>query len=103
MMKYFIPFILFYGALVNANEITLAVDDCGPLARDDLGVIFSPKPRAQGWYYFAKGSAMNVCPKLINARKVVGYEENYCENHKPLDPKECDYLKVFVITEYINE
>ncbi len=95
--------ILFYGSFVNASEIELFVDDCGPLGRGELGVVFSPKPRKQGWYYFVKGNATNVCPKLMNAIRVVGYEEGYCENYKPRYSKECEYLKVFVIKEYINE
>jgi len=103
MRRYLILFLIFYGSLAHANEITLAVDDCGPLGREGLGVVFSPKPRKQGLYYFAKGHAKDVCPKLLNASKVVGYEEGYCKSHIPLDPKECGYLKVFVITEYINE
>lgn len=94
---------MFYSSLASANEMTFAVDDCGPLGREDLGVIFSPKPRKQGWHYFAKGNAMEVCPKLINAKRVVGYEQDYCENYKPLHPKECGHIKVFVITGYINE
>ncbi len=103
MIRYLVLAIGLYGSLVNAGDIQLAVDDCGPLARGELGVVFSPKPRREGWYYFAKGNAMDVCPKLVGAARVVGYEERYCENYKPVHPKECGHIKVFVIKEYIYE
>ncbi len=103
MTKYLVLLICLYASLVNAEDIELVVDDCGPLGRGDLGVVFSPKPRKQGWYYFAKGNAMDVCPKLVNAGRIIGYEEEYCKNYKPDHPKECEYIKVFVIKKYINE
>ncbi|WP_444903077.1 hypothetical protein ACJJIU_15135 [Microbulbifer sp. CnH-101-E] len=103
MARYLVLLILLCSASVNAIDIELVVDDCGPLARGELGVVFSPKPRKQGWYYFAKGDATDVCPKLMDAVRIVGYEEDYCKNHNPIHPKECEYLKVFIIKEYINE
>jgi hypothetical protein len=83
------------------KEITIEVDDCGPLGRGSLGVVFSLKPHGSGKSYFAEGKASVVCPKLTTAIKVVGYEEDYCLKHKPLYIDECSYRKVFVITEYI--
>ena len=86
----------------DPKKIRVVVDDCGPLARGELGVVFSLAPGTLRKKYFAKGSAMDICPKLVNAKYVVGYEKSYCENYEPFDPKECEYAKVFVIKEYVH-
>ena len=103
-MKYLVFLIgLFCSALAHAKDIKIVVDDCGPLARGELGVVFSLAPRVSGKSYFAKGKAMEICPKLVNAKYVVGFEEEYCKNHMPRHPSECGNRKVFVIKEYIFE
>jgi hypothetical protein len=94
---------LFCSVIAHAKDIKVVVDDCGPLARGELGVVFSLAPHGSGKGYFAKGKAMETCPKLVNAKYVVGYEEDYCKNYKPYHPSECGNLKVFVIKEYIVE
>ena len=95
--------ILTFSHLSFAKELKVEVDDCGPLARGELGVVFSLKPHGKGKGYFAKGSAYEVCPKLTKAKYVIGYEEDYCKNHKPFDKNECGVIKVFVIQKYIFE
>ncbi|MDP5460493.1 hypothetical protein [Alishewanella sp. SMS8] len=89
--------------LANANQLKVEVDDCGPLARGELGVVFSLKPHGIGKSYFTKGSANDVCPKLTSAKYVVGYIEDLCKNHKPRNNQECGVLQVFVIQKYVNK
>lgn len=103
MIKYLVILISLFASSVFAEEIQIEVDDCGPLRRGDLGVVFSPKPRTSGVTYFTKGSAMEVCVRLTTAKSVIGYEEPYCKNYKPVYPHECESIKVFVIKEYIFE
>lgn len=91
----------FFCSVVYAQDIKIEVDDCGPLARGELVVVFSTKPHGAGQSYFAKGPLAEVCTKLTEAKYVIGYEEPYCENHKPFDPRECEHRKVFVIKEYV--
>ncbi|WP_133468926.1 hypothetical protein [Paraglaciecola marina] len=85
------------------QDIEIEVDDCGPLGRGELGVVFSLKPHGSGVSYFAKGPAMEVCMNLTRAKRVIGYEEPYCKNYQPVHPQECSYIKVFVIKDYIFE
>ena len=89
--------------LAHAAQLKVQVDDCGPLARDELGVVFSLKPYGHGKTYFSLGSAYQFCPKLTSAKYVLGYAEDLCKNYKPRNKNECGVLKVFVIQEYINK
>ena len=85
----------------SANEVVqLKVYDCGPLARGELGVVFSTGEYGSGQTYFSKGKATVVCSKLVNAEKVSGYESNYCEKYKPENPHECKHIKIFEILKY---
>jgi hypothetical protein len=93
--------LLSFNVVANGNQIKIEVDDCGPLARDKLGVVFSLKPHGNGKSYFANGSAYELCPKLTSAKYVKGYEEDLCKNYKPRHKKECGVQKVFVIQQYI--
>lgn len=87
----------------SARGLKLSIDDCGPLARDELGVVFTARLHGTTKTYFAKGVASEVCPKLDKANYVIGVEEPYCKNFKPLSPKECGTLKVFVIHEFVYD
>ena len=104
-MRKFIISVIFLSLIDTsfASEIKVQIADCGPLARENLGVVFSLKPHGSGKAYFAKGRASEVCPKLTAAKYVIGYEEDYCDNHRPLYEKECGVKKVFVIKEYVLE
>ena len=73
MIKYLVILISLFTSSVFAEEIKIEVDDCGPLGRGELGVVFSPKPLTSGVTYFAKGTAMEVCAKLTTARRVIVY------------------------------
>ncbi len=84
-----------------AQNIEVEVDDCGPLDREGLGVVFSLKPHGSGKSYFAKGNAFELCPELLSAKRVIGYAEPYCKNHKPIDERECEHRKVFVIEQFV--
>lgn len=101
MTRYLTLLIGLWCSVVFAQDIEVEVDDCGPLAREGLGVAFSLKPHGSGQSYFAKGSAMEICPKLVTAKRVIGYEEPYCKNYKPAHARECEHIKVFVIKEYV--
>jgi len=103
MFKYLIIVLSLVCSTAHAQDIEIEVDDCGPLGRGELGVVFSLKPHGSGISYFAKGPAMEVCTKLTTAKRVIGYEEPYCKNHEPMHPKECEHRKVFVVKEYIFE
>ncbi|WP_445361306.1 hypothetical protein ACJJIL_04930 [Microbulbifer sp. EKSA005] len=103
MIKYTVICLGLFCSMVHAKDIEIEVDDCGPLARGELGVVFSLKPHGSGISYFAKGPAMEVCTNLTKAKRVIGYVEPYCKNFEPIHPKECDHRKVFVIKEYIFE
>ena len=103
MFKKLVVLIGLFSSVAFAEDIQIEVDDCGPLARGELGVVFSLKPHGSGITYFAKGPVAEVCTKLTTAKRVIGYEEPYCKNHKPVHPQECDHIKVFVIKEYIFE
>ncbi|QFT53776.1 hypothetical protein FIU95_04205 [Microbulbifer sp. THAF38] len=45
---------------------------------------------------------MDICPKLMNGVRIVDYKEGYCKNYKPIHLKECEYLKIFIVKDYIN-
>ena len=103
-MRKLLTFLILFNVcyLANAEQLRVEVDDCGPLARDELGAVFSLKPHGSGKSYFAKGSANDVCPKLTSAKYVVGFVEDLCKNHKPRNKHECGVLQVFVIQKFIN-
>ena len=86
-----------------AEKVLVKPGDCGPLARGELGVVFSTEPCGAGQKYFVKGSAMNICPKIMNAKAISGIESNYCDNYTPRDKRECKSIKVLTITEYHND
>jgi hypothetical protein len=83
-----------------AEEVRVKPRECGPLARGELGVVFSTEPYGQRQTYFVKGSAMDVCPKIMSAKAISGTESNYCDNYTPSDKRECKAIKVLTITEY---
>lgn len=101
MSKYIAIILSLFLSSAHAKDIEIEVDDCGPLARGELEVVFSLKPHDSGIYYFAKGPVMDVCTNLTTAKRVIGYEEPYCKHYEPMHPKECDQIKVFVIKEYV--
>ncbi len=103
VFKYIVIILGLFCSTALAQDIEIEVDDCGPLGRGELGVVFSLKPHGSGVSYFAKGPAMEVCTKLIKAKRVIGYEEPYCKNYEPVHPKECEHIKVFVIKDFIFE
>ena len=87
----------------SAEKIQLTPYDCGPLGRGELGVVFSTGPLGSGQAYFVKGSATEICPKIMEAKSISGYASNYCDNYQPQDERECKSIKVFTITEYQSE
>ncbi|ACV26647.1 hypothetical protein [Kangiella koreensis] len=80
------------------KEIVLTPNDCGPLARGELGVVFSAQNSNGQQMYFVEGAAGDICPRLMSAGSVTGFESNYCDNYEPLSKNECDSIKVFTIT-----
>ena len=101
-MKKFIChiFFVFISASCSAESHRLKPYDCGPLARADLGVVFSAGKPASRQTYFVKGKASDICPKLMLAESISGFETDYCANYEPKDKKECGVIKVFTIIEY---
>lgn len=80
--------------------VSVKPHDCGPLARNVLGVVFSADKKTSRQTYFVEGSAGDTCPKLMSVESVAGYESNYCDNYEPLNPTECDSIKIFTITDF---
>lgn len=103
MLKHLIMIISLCSSMAFAQTVKVEVDDCGPLARGELGVVFRIKPHESGIGYFTKGEASEICPKLHKAKYIIGREEPYCKNYKPYHIRECEHLKVFVIEEYVFE
>ena len=94
---------VFFTYTVSAEQLKIEVEDCGPVARAELGVTFKTKPHGFGKSYLTKGKAYDVCPKLTSAKKVLGYVEDICKNHKPRNAKECGKINVFVVKKYISK
>lgn len=104
-MRKLLIFIILFSTYTLADDqlLKIEVDDCGPLARGKLGVVFSSKPHGSGKSYFTEGSAYELCPKLTSSKYVIGYEEDICTNYKPRNKQECGVVKVFVIQNHLNE
>jgi hypothetical protein len=88
--------------VAHAEKVLLKPYDCGPLARGELGVVFSVGESGNGQAYFVKGNASHICPKLMSAKGVFGFESDYCENYEPVNPNECGAIKIFTIIGYQN-
>ena len=95
--------VLFISVAVHAEKIAIKANDCGPLARGELGVVFHTLDNGKRQTYFAKGKAHDICPKIMNSITVTGYELGLCERNKPETPNECFTIKEFVILSYQNE
>lgn len=80
--------------------VSVKASDCGPLARGELGVVFSADRDSGRQVYFVEGVAGHICPELMSVESVVGYESNYCDKYEPLNPNECDSIKTFTITAF---
>ncbi len=89
------------GCIHDSNEVTIVVDDCGPVARPELGVVFSSAPHGTGESYITAGMASQVCPKITEAKMIKGYIEDICLNYEPRHADECGTRNIFVITEII--
>ena len=80
------------GTEVEVNPI-----DCGPLAREEFGVVFSAMSGNEKQTYFVKGRAMDLCPKILENSILRGVEYELCRNYTPENPYECDAIKEFVL------
>ncbi len=100
-----IPFVilmLLFSVIVHAEKIAVKAKDCGPLDRDNLGVVFYVLSNGKKQTYFTTGKADIICPKLMESKMVSGYEMGLCERNKPFSPEECTTIKEFVILDYKN-
>ena len=95
--------VLFISATAHAENIAIKAYDCGPLARGELGVVFSTQNNGKRQTYFTRGKAHMVCPKIMNSTSITGYELGLCERNKPESPNECFTIKEFVILSNQNE
>ena len=73
--------------------------DCGPLAREEFGIVFSAIDQNVKQAYFVKGKATELCPIILKNTTLTGYEFNLCRNYKPENPFECGTIKEFVLIE----
>ncbi|MCF6442298.1 hypothetical protein L1077_23000 [Pseudoalteromonas luteoviolacea] len=85
------------------QTVTLKPYECGPLARNNFGVVFSVVQPSNRQAYFVKGEASDVCPKLLSAEYVIGVGSSYCANKDSSNEHECSSIKIFSIIEYQND
>ncbi|AWF81003.1 hypothetical protein BTJ40_09360 [Microbulbifer sp. A4B17] len=97
---FFLLLAMFLSAPCFSEKIRLKPYDCGPLARGELGVVFSTGELGNGQTYFVNGKASDLCPQLMSEKSVSGYEPNYCANYEPVNREECGVIKIFTITRY---
>lgn len=83
----------------SRDIISVKANDCGPLARGKLGVVFNTDKESGRQTYFVEGNAEDVCPQLMSADLVTGFESSYCNNYQRLSLNECGAIKIFTITE----
>jgi hypothetical protein len=95
--------VLLTPTMVFAERIAIKAEDCGPLAREDLGVVFYVVNEGKRKTYFAKGNAQDICPKLMKSKTVSGYEIDLCQKDTQISEQECATIKEFVIQSYRNE
>ena len=70
--------------------------DCGPLSREEFGVVFTALRNNERRTYFVKGRASNICPKIMETKVLAGRVSDLCENYTPEDQNECIEIKEFV-------
>ena len=77
MMKKIALFILLNAAaqLGHAEKVGIFPKDCGPLAREEYGVVFYIEDGTNRVTYFMKGTASEVCPKLLTGKLISGFEK----------------------------
>ena len=79
--------------------ISVKANDCGPLSRGELGVVFNADRDGRKQVYFVEGAADDICPKLMSVESVSGYESSYCDSYEPLNQNECNSIRIFTITD----
>jgi hypothetical protein len=92
--------ILIFPIIVSASDgkfVKVKPIDCGPLSRDEFGVVFSAYDKNELRTYFVKGRAHFLCPKIMEADFVVGEVLNLCRNYTPPDPRECGAVQEFIL------
>ncbi len=103
MEKYLL---IFLSTILIAPIVVSAVDsrivevkpiDCGPLDRDEFGVVFSAFENKERRTYFVKGRAHILCPEIMQADVVEGEIHDLCRNYTPPDPNECNGIKEFIL------
>ena len=100
-MKLIFIFAMTLSVFASAQEIVVNPDDCGPLAGcGEIGVGFSLHPHDSGKGYFTKGKASEICPKVMKASSLIGYETTYSKLYPSADDPKCSGRKVFIITEF---
>lgn len=103
MSKFFYFFALVLCAVLLSScskKVTLKPFGCGPLARGELGVVFSAQPQGSYPLYFVKGEAYDLCPKIMTAESILGSVSDYCDVYEPYSPNECASIKVLTILDY---
>lgn len=93
-MVLLLPTIVFSddGDVVELNPI-----DCGPLARDVFGAVFSAFDGDKRQTYFVKGAATEICPRIMESDVLIGEVYDLCRDYTPPDPNECKNVKEFVL------
>ena len=98
-----IIFLILMSMRSLAEQIEVIPDECGPLARGKLGVIFSLAPHGSRKLYFSEGNASELCPRMVKAKSITGYEIDYCEEYEPANINECGKIKFFKIVKFNYE
>ncbi len=103
MGKYLLIFlsaILIFPIIVSATDseiVKVRPIDCGPLARDEFGTVFSAFENNLRRTYFVKGRAHILCTKIMGADVLEGEVHNLCRNYTPPDPNECKGVQEFIL------
>ena len=91
--------LIFQGSVFasDGQNVNVVPIDCGPIAREKFGVVFSAFYNNVRQTYFVKGSASTICPIVMNADILSGTVYDLCQNYTPPDKNECGWVKEFVL------
>lgn len=92
-----------FSSMAFAEKVAFIPYDCGPLSREDYGVVFSVLNEDKKQVYFSKGQAMEVCTKLLTGNRITGYEKMLPQNPTLFSENERKVIKEFVVTSYGSE
>ncbi len=101
MNKVVLFFIAFASShLAQAEKIGILPKDCGPLGREEYGVVFYIEVDEKRVTYFMKGGASEVCPKLLTGKMISGFEKELPKENPLFTEREIKLIREFVVLNY---